>query len=312
MKFLKTVSTLAFVLLLAASAAAQSRGNLRLTGRVLDEAGKPVPDAQVTATRRGDATAEKFNAKTNDKGEYTINNLLAGTWIVRGEKEGVGANEVDATLADGARTTTVDITIAPPKADPNAELQAGHQQGIKLWQEGKPAEARKIYIDLLAKYPQVYQLNVPLANIYADEKNFEKAVEHMKIAVDKEPANVEWKIVYAELLMEAGRRDEAGTLLEAIDLTQVKEHRAFTNLAINYINVGKEPEATRAVDLLTKLIAQFPSDPALHYYRAKAYIVATKLPEAKADLEKFVAAAPPNAPQMADAQKLLEQLNKKQ
>lgn len=311
MKVLKTVSTLALVVLLTAAASAQTRGNLRLTGRVLDEAGKPVPDAQITATKRGEATAEKFPAKTNDKGEYSINNLTAGVWIVRAEKDGIGAKEMEATLADAARTTTLDITIAAPKADPSAELQTGHQQGLKLWQEGKPAEARQIYVDLLAKYPQVYQLNVPLANIYADEKNYDKAVEHMKIAVDKEPTNIEWKQVYAELLMEAGKKEDAAVILEGIDLTQVKEHRAFTNLAINYINVGKEPEATRAADMLTKLIAQFPTDPALLYYRAKAYIVATKLPEAKADLEKFVAAAPPNAPQMADAKKLLDQLTKK-
>jgi hypothetical protein len=38
--------------------------------------------------------------------------------------------------------------------------------------------------------------------------------------------------------------------------------------------------------------------------------VATKLPEAKADFEKFVAAAP-TAPQAADAKRLLEQLTKK-
>jgi predicted Zn-dependent protease len=312
MKFLKAVSTLAVVLALTASAAAQNRGNLRLTGRVLDPAGKPVPAAQVSATKRGDATAEKFSATTDDKGEYSINNLTAGVWIVRGEKQGVGTKEVDATLADAARSTTVDITIEPPKADPSAEIAAAHQQGIKLWQDGKPAEARKIYVDLLAKYPQVHQLNVPLANIYADEKNFPKAIEHMKIAVDKEPANVEWKVVYAELLMEGGNKQEAATILEAVDITQVKDHRAFTNLAINHINAGKEPDAMKAVDLLTKLIAQFPNDPALFYYRAKGYIVATKLPEAKADLEKFVAAAPATAPQMADAKKLLDQLNKKE
>jgi predicted Zn-dependent protease len=310
MKFLKTVSTLAIVLLLAAAAAAQSRGNLRITGRVLDEAGQPVPDAQVRAARRGDAKPEVLTAKTNDKGEYTLNNLAPGEWVLEGGKEGVGVKEVTATLVEGERTKTVDIVIAKP-VDPSAEIQAGHQQGIKLWQEGKPEEAQKIYVDLLAKYPTVYQLNVPLANIYADQKNFDKAVEHMKLAVDKEPANVEWQTVYAELLMEGGRKDEAAKILESIDITQVKDHRAFTNLAINHINAGKEPEAMKAVDLLTKLIAQFPNDPSLFYYRAKGYIVATKLPEAKTDLEKFVAAAPPTAPQMADAKKLLEQLNKK-
>ena len=125
MKFLKTVSALAIVLALSASAAAQNRGNLRLTGRVLDPAGKPVPEAQVSATKRGDATAEKFSATTNDKGEYSINNLTAGVWIVRGEKEGVGTKEVDATLADGARSTTVDITIEPPHDGASRPIEVG-------------------------------------------------------------------------------------------------------------------------------------------------------------------------------------------
>ena len=90
-------------------------------------------------------------------------------------------------------------------------------------------------------------------------------------------------------------------------ITKVKDARAFTNLAINQINAGKHAEA---IALLTRLIAQFPDDKPLLYYRGRAYIVATKLPEAKADLEAFVAAAP-TATQAADAKRLLEQLNKK-
>jgi hypothetical protein len=47
------------------------------------------------------------------------------------------------------------------------------------------------------------------------------------------------------------------------------------------------------------------------YLRGRAYLAATKLPEAKADLEKYVATAPATSAQMADAKKLLDQLNKK-
>ena len=42
-----------------------------------------------------------------------------------------------------------------------------------------------------------------------------------------------------------------------------------------------------------------------------AYIVAKKLPEARTDLEKYVSIAPPDAPQLADAKKVLEQLKDK-
>jgi predicted Zn-dependent protease len=309
MRFFRVVSALAVVLALAVPTAAQSRGNLRITGKVLDEAGKPVPDAEVRAAKRGETEPEVFTAKTNDKGEYTINNLAPGDWVLEASKEGVGVKEATASLMQAQRVTTVDITIAKaaPKVDPSVEINAEHQRALGLAQSGKIPEARKIYEDLLAKYPTVYQLHAMLGNMYAAEGNAAKGLEHIKIALEKEPENVDFKMLHAEMLMESGDKAGAQAILETVDVAKAKDARAFTNLAINYINDGKHAEA---IDLLTKLVAQFPDDKSLLYYRGRAYIVATKLPEAKTDLEAFVAAAP-TAPQAADAKKLLEQLTKK-
>jgi hypothetical protein len=44
------------------------------------------------------------------------------------------------------------------------------------------------------------------------------------------------------------------------------------------------------------------------YYRGRAYLAAKKMPEAKADLEKFVAAALPDSRELPDAKKILEQM----
>jgi tetratricopeptide (TPR) repeat protein len=310
MKFFRLISALAVILAIAAVASAQSRGNLRITGKVLDEAGQPVASAQVRAAKKGETQPEVLTAKTNDKGEYNINGLAAGEWVIEAMKDGVGVKEVMASLTEGERTKTVDITIAKPaepKPDPNVEINAGHTQAIALAQAGKIPEARKIYDDLLVKYPDVYQLHALLANMYAIEGNPQKGMEHIKIALAKEPANVEYLVLSAEMMMEAGDKEGAQKVLESVDITKVKDARAFTNLAINQINAGKHAEA---IALLTRLIAQFPDDKPLLYYRGRAYIVATKLPEAKADLEAFVAAAP-TATQAADAKRLLEQLNKK-
>jgi predicted Zn-dependent protease len=310
MSAFRIIPAVVVALSLATAASAQSRGNLRLTGRVLDEGGKPVAEAQVRAAKKGEAQPEVFNAKTNDKGEYSLNGLAAGDWMIEAAKEGVGIKEVAATLTEGERTKTVDITIAKPapKVDPSAEINAEDQRAIALAQSGKIPEARKVYEDLIAKHPTVYGLHIRLATMYAAEGNAAKGLEHVKIGLEKEPENVEFKLLHAELLMELGDKETAQKILESIDVTTVKDARAFTNLAINHINAGKHAEA---IDLLTKLIAQFPDDKALLYYRGRANIAATKLPEAKADLEAFVAAAPPGMPQLADAKKLLEQLNKK-
>jgi tetratricopeptide (TPR) repeat protein len=63
-----------------------------------------------------------------------------------------------------------------------------------------------------------------------------------------------------------------------------------------------------ALALLDKLIVQFPTQHNLFYYRGRAYVAAKKLPEAKADLEKFVASAPLDARELPEAKRILEQL----
>lgn len=309
MKSFRIGAALMLALTVAVSAAAQSRGNLRVTGRVLDELGKPVVKADVRAAKKGEVKPEVFAATTDEKGEYTLKGLAAGDWIVGAAKEGIGVTEVSATLVADQRTTTVDIVIAkpaPPPPDPSVEINREHQRAIQLAQQDKIAEARKIYEDLLVKFPQVYQLHAMLAGLYAGEGNAAKGQEHIKLALEKEPENVEFKLLQADLMMELKDAEGARKVLESVDLTQVKDPRAFINLAISDINAGKPDEG---VALLTKLMAQFPNDASLFYYRGRAYIKAEKLPEAKADLEKFVAAAP-TAPQAEDAKRLLEQIKK--
>jgi predicted Zn-dependent protease len=313
---MRSIRTFFYIIILLAllapsTAFAQSRGNLRISGRVLDGDGKPVAGAQVRAAKKGEAQPEVISAKTNDKGEYALNGLAAGDWILEAMKDGVGVQEATATLVDDVRTKTLDITIAKPApkpVDPSVEINTEHQRAIALAQAGKIPEARKIYEDLIAKHPTVYQLHAMLANMYAAEGNSAKGLEEIKIALEKEPENVDYKVLQGEMMLDAGDKDAAEKVLMSVDLTKVRDPRAFTNLSINYINSGKHAEA---IDLLTKLIAQFPNDKTLLYYRGRAYIVATKLPEAKADLEAFLAASP-TAPQAADAKKLLDQLNKKQ
>lgn len=314
MQALRVVSAVMLALGIAVSATAQSRGSLRVTGKVLDEAGKPVVAAQVRAAKKGEVKPEPFTATTNDKGEYSLKGMAAGEWVIEATKEGVGERQVTASLADdGERTKTVDITIAKPAPaapagpDPSVEIGAEDKRAVELAQAGKIAEARKVYEDLLVKYPTVYGLHMRLASMYAEEGNAAKGLEHIKLALEKEPENVDFKVLQAELMMEAGDKEGGKAVLATLDIAQVKDSRPFVNAAINDINSGRADEA---VTLLTKLVTQFPTDASLLYYRGRAYIVATQLPEARADLEKFLAMAP-TAPQAADAKRLLEQLNKK-
>ena len=77
------------------------------------------------------------------------------------------------------------------------------------------------------------------------------------------------------------------------------------NGSISLINANKTDEA---LELLNKVATQFPTQAEVYYYRGRAYVAAKKYPEAKADLDKFVSMAAPDARELPDAKKLLEQL----
>jgi tetratricopeptide (TPR) repeat protein len=303
MRLRQTLLFLVFAFV-AATAAAQ-RGDARLFGKVVDDKGQPLQDVQVKAVLQGQP--QPLQAKTNKKGEWTIIGLAPGQWTLEFSKEGYDSQKGPIDVDDSGRTAPINVTLAKtaPKVDPNAEIQEQAQKANALMQQEKFADARKIYEDLLVKYPAVYQLHAYIAQSYAGEKNYDKAIEHLRVAVEKEPANADMKMLLGDLLIEKGQKEEGQQIMMSVDITQVKNPLPLINVAINLINASKADEA---VELLTKIATQFPSQAETYYYRGRAYIAAKKMPEAKADMEKFVSMAPPDARELADAKKILEQL----
>lgn len=302
-------AAVAFIAAAAASTAvAQSRGDARLSGKVVDEQGQPVEGVLVKAQMSGQT--EVMTGRTDKKGEWRINGLANGDWKVELSKaELETASEMVEIRANRAPAMNVTLKKAAARVDPTAEINAELQRAATIAQGGKIPEARKIYEDLLVKYPTVFQLEGFIARTYAAENNIPKALEHLKINMDKQPPGpelTELKMFHAELLMESGDKAGAKAILDSVDMTQVKDPYTYINQAIGLINDKKGQEA---VDLLTKLMAQFPTANELYYYRGRAYVVTEKLDEAKADLEKFVTLAP-TAKEAADAKKILEQLKK--
>jgi predicted Zn-dependent protease len=305
MRKLTSFALIVAFLCFASAALAQTRGEGRISGKVVDEQGQPVADVQVRGLKVGET--QPMTAKTNNKGDWALNGLAVGEWSLEFAKDGFETAKTTVTLDDSGRSPSINVKLAKPapKVDPNAELQAEVKRAAPLMEAQKFAEARKIYEDLLAKYPEVYQLHRFIASTYIGEKDNAKAVEHLKMVLEKEPTNVEMKLIVGDLQLEKGDKAEGLAMLQSVDMTQVKDPSPIINGAITMINDGKSDEA---LGLLDKVAQQFPDRADVHYYRGRAYVAAKKLPEAKAALEKFVSMAPPDARELADAKKILEQL----
>jgi tetratricopeptide (TPR) repeat protein len=298
-------SALVLIGLLAAvsAALAQGRGNARVHGKVLDEAGKPLQDVQVQAVMVGQT--QVFTAKTNNKGDFQIRNLAEGSWKVDFSKEGLEPFTANLDVTEDMSSITVKLVKAAP--DPTIEINEQLKKAAELAQGGQVPAARKIYEDILAKYPTVHQMHNMIARTHAFEGNADKALEHLRIANEKEPNDPDVLMLMGDLLMEKGQRDEALKLLNSVDLSKVQDPASFANAAISLINAGQTDDA---LTLLEKVIAKFPQQADLYYYRGRAYVAAKKYPEAQAEFEKFVAMPNANPKQVEDAKNLLEQLKK--
>ena len=235
------------VFLTAASAWAQSKGNARINGKILDDQGKPAPGVVVRALKAGDQTA--MEATTNDKGEWTIERLPAGQWNFEFLKDGFEPQRMALEVTD-KKNAPVDmkLTKAARPSIRTPSSRASMQKAVALQKGGDQPGARKLIEDIIAKYPEAYRLNAFVASTYEGEKNYDKAIEHQKIVVEKEPNDFDMKSYIAELYTLKGDKVEAQKILDSIDMTQVKDPTLFINSAITAINAGRADEAIATLD----------------------------------------------------------------
>ena len=132
--WIRTVSSVLLVTLLAAGSASAQAGRGTISGVVIDPSGGVVPLATVAATNQD--TGVVTTTQTNDSGLYSILNLPVGKYTVEFSKEGftpfvqrgvtvgvASALTLDATLTVGGLTDAVVVTAdAPILESRNAEL----------------------------------------------------------------------------------------------------------------------------------------------------------------------------------------------
>ena len=101
----RSLALAAVVLALGAGTLLAQGSTGKIEGRVRDQAGAPIANAQVFIV----GTA--FNALTNPQGYYFINNVPAGTVSVRAAFIGYKSTQVDGVRVLAGQTITVDVQL---------------------------------------------------------------------------------------------------------------------------------------------------------------------------------------------------------
>lgn len=308
MKLRTTRVVLVLVMVLASSSsvawAQEWRGQGRVAGKVVDDGGAPIEGVTVAATLPASQNRGPNPGKTNAKGEWSVGGLARGNWALDFSRDGYETLSISVPVSEGSRIPPMTITLKKVvvTVDPNAVIKAKLTEAAALMNAKQFAQARAIYESLAAEYPEVKQFRPLIARAYAGEGNLEKAIETLRAAVAADPANAETQVLLGTVLIEAGKLAEGQQVLGAVDATKITDPITLVNIGIGLINDKKQEEA---IVWLTKAVQVFPNDPNAYYYRGISYLALGKTTEAKADLEKFIAIAPPTASELDAAKKIL-------
>jgi tetratricopeptide (TPR) repeat protein len=265
-------------------------------GKVLDDAGKPVADAKVTMVLA--EINSGFFVTTKKNGEFEGKDMKAGEWRVQVEAPNFIVARQTVQVAD-KNNPPMSIEL---KRDNSPELLT---KAEALFKEGKLAEARTEYLAVLAAHPELTAINRAIAFTYGREKNHPEALKYLDLALAANPNDPMLLQLASASAMEIADYPRAMGYLAKIDEASLADPEALVNAAVNLLNKRRTDDA---VTLLNRVIVRFPNAPDPYFYRAYASLQAQKTAEAKPDLEKYIALAPPDGQNMAQAKDLLAKI----
>ena len=287
----------------AGSALAQDwRGAGRLAGKVLDEAGAPIEGVVVKA-RRGESNGGP-DVKTNKNGEFVLAGINGGQWAFDFEKPGYVTRQMSASLQEHSTNPPMTVTLKKAAVDPNVQIRGDLEKAAGLIKDQKYSEARAIYESILAQHPEAYQVEPYIARTYYAERQLDPAIEHLRKALDKDPQNIDVKVLLATVLAEKWNADESRAVIASIDESKITDPSVLLNVGIAFLNQKKPDEALAWFE---KTVARFPDYASGYYYRGITELQLGKNDPAKTDLAKFVQMAP-SAPEAETARGILDKI----
>ncbi|MPZ16829.1 MAG: tetratricopeptide repeat protein [Luteitalea sp.] len=284
----------------AAPGAAQTTGMIQ--GKVVDDSGKPVQDAQVVIEFK-DMAGRKLQTKTNNKGEYIQVGLQPGAYVVTASKEGVGSRTEEVTVRV-AQTAQVDLELgAGDEAPPSPEDQKKAEEATKLFNEGvaasnagKDDEAVQKFTETAKLLPSCYECHYNIGLAHMRKNEADQAEAAFKKAIEANPKKSEPYGRLAALYSSQKKFDEAAAMS-----TKANElgggaaggggggGEALFDQGVNLWNAGKIDEAIQAWEQATKAD---PKHAAAHYQLGLGYLNKGQTDEAAKALEAYLQLEP--------------------
>lgn len=259
------------------------RGKGKVKGIVKDETGEAIPEVSVKLYHVKSASG--YTTKTDEKGEWFGNWIRGGLWYIDFEKEGYFPKKISVEIYETKSNPDIEIVMKKLKGKviPKDVLDK-LDKGNKLYEEKKYNEAIEEFKKILELYPDVYLININIANCYYDLGDYQKAIEYYQKVLDKEPENNNALLgignSYSQL-----KSEKALEYYSKIDLDAVQDPLVLYNIATMHYNSGDYKNALKFYEQSVKIKGDFTD--AL-YQLGVTYLALGDNEKSKAAFEKYL------------------------
>jgi len=300
---LKTIMFLALIILLAAGSAYSQAGHGvgRIGGVVIDLEDKPIEGAKLSLVSSQNENL-KFEATTNKKGEWSFIGLGTGNW----DLTAIAAGYMPQTKALYVSQLSVNpkVTVKMQKlTKASSGIVADEttfellEKGNQAYKEAKYDEAMALYEQFLEKNPNLYQIQVSIADCWREKGDFEKSIEiYNKVLEQAKTDAALGKEMSAKSLAGIGNcylkqnklKEAQDFFKQSIENSPKDEILAYNVGEIFFSNQGLD-EALKYFELAAQIRPEWP-DP----YLKLGYVYLNKAdnPKAIENFEKFLKLEP--------------------
>jgi tetratricopeptide (TPR) repeat protein len=309
---LSLVGAVLAVFFFASSGYAQGRAQ----GKVVDKDDKPIADATVTIT--SETTTQKWELKTNNRGEYFQIGLPRGRYVILVEKANLGAMKAVVDVRAGVPATQ-DFKIVPGQAGltqeqlaKNAALQKLFDEAVTASKGGDHATAIARYTDVAAGLPTCADCYYKVGVEHSAMKDYAQAEIAFKKAVELKPEHADAYNGLANIYNAQKKFDlasqasaKAAELAGGVAAGGGNADSLYNQGVIAW-NAGKADEARTHFQNALKTD---PNHAPSHFQLGMAYLNLGQLAEAKTEFEMYLKLAPTGS-NAAQAQGMLNALPK--
>jgi len=319
--------TVAVGLILLAASTPTFAASAGIRGRVIDEAGNPVPDVDIEMLFKGETRKPVTKTQKTDKdGGFVRMGIPDGTWQITFTKEGYKTYIMEIYLslaALGSFSEAGDIVLEPaPVVAPAAEIPdediAGpddeaakvgetYAAAVEATRAGRLDEAEAGFKEILASHPDVASAHYNLGYIYRQRKDWPAAEAEYVRVTELQPDKTDAFIALAAVRELDGRTPEAVDGLVAAAPSFPADARFQYALGITSVNAGRSAEAEAA---FRKVLELEPGNVEAHFQLATILIGQAKTAEAISMLETYVGMTGQDESNLATARSLIAALKK--